>query len=238
MKTLQKTFHLLSLCLLSLLSISCSNDESSNNDVNLSIKAKATNTFNQSRNAINATVTISEFILNIKEIELEFDDDYNEIDTDGYVDSDDEIELQGPFELDLLSGTSNIISLEVPEANYEEIEFEFDKNTDASSNMFNKTIMIQGTIDSVPFVFWHDFEEEIELDYENEVTDITITAGLTEIIINFNLDAILNQVDITSAVDGDNNGTIEISPEDTDGNNDLANLLKEALKDAAELLDD
>ncbi len=236
MKTLQKTFFLLSLCTLLILSISCSEDES--NDDNLMIKAKSTNPFSQSRISSIGAVTISEFKLNIKEIELEFDDDYNEIDTDGFIDSDDEIELEGPFELDLLSGTSNIASLEIPEANYEEIEFEFDKNTDESSEMFNKTVKIQGTIDNIHFIFWHDFEEEIEVDFENELNDITISANLIEIVINFDLGTILNQVDMTSASDGDNNGTIEISPEDPDGNNELADLIKEALKNATELLDD
>lgn len=236
MKTLQKTFFLLSLCTLLILSISCSEDES--NDDNLMIKAKSTSTFSQSRiSSINA-VTISEFKINIKEIELEFDDDYNEIDSDGFIDFNDEIELEGPFELDLLSGTSNIASLEIPEGNYEEIEFEFDKNTNESSEMFNKTVKIQGTIDNIPFIFWHDFEEEIEVDFENEVNDITISANLIEIVIIFDLDTILNQVDLASASDGNNNGTIEISPEDLDGNNELADLIKEALKNATELLDD
>ena len=236
MKTLQKPFFLLSLCTLLIISISCSKDDS--NDDNLMIKAKSTSTLSQSRISSIAAVTISEFKINIKEIELEFDDDYNEIDTDGFIDSDDEIELEGPFELDLLSGTSNIASLEIPEANYEEIEFEFDKNTDESSEMFNKTVKIHGTIENIPFIFWHDFEEEIEVDFENEVNDITISANLIDIVINFNLDTILNQVDLTSALDGDNNGIIEISPEDPDGNNELADLIKEALKNATELLDD
>lgn len=236
MKTLQKTLFLLSLCTLLILSISCSEDES--NDDNLMIKAKSTSTFSQSRISSIDAVTISEFKINIKEIELEFDDDYNEIDSDGFIDFNDEIELEGPFELDLLSGTSNIASLEIPEGNYEEIEFEFDKNTNESSEMFNKTVKIQGTIDNIPFIFWHDFEEEIEVDFENEVNDITISANLIEIVIIFDLDTILNQVDLASASDGDNNGTIEISPEDLDGNNELADLIKEALKNATELLDD
>ena len=240
MKTLQKTVFLLSLTLLMLIGTSCTKDEV--NNPNLRIKASATNTFSQSRTAsrtaFNAEVTISEFKLNIKEIELEFDEAYFDVVNDSIIDSEDEIELQGPFELDLLTGTTNITSLELPEANYEEIEFEFDRSTDQSSDMFNKTVVIQGTIDTIPFIFWHDFEEEIEVDFENEITDITITSSLTEIIINFDLNAMLSQVDLSTAVDGNEDGTIEISPEGADGNNDLAELLKDQLKAAAELLDD
>jgi len=157
---------------------------------------------------------------------------------DNFIDSEDEIELQGPFELDLLTGTSNIASLDLPQADYEEIEFEFDRNIDQSSDMFNKTVVVQGTIDTIPFIFWHDFEEGIEVDFENESNDITVTASLTELIINFDLNAMLSQVDLSTAINGNEDGTIEISPDGTDGNSDLAELLKEQLKAVAELLDD
>jgi len=240
MKTLQKTVLLLSATSLMLLGTSCTSDEG--NSENLRIKASSTNTFSQNKRASksvdNAGFTISEFKLNITEIELEFDDEYYETTNDNFIDSDDEIELRGPFELDLLTGTTNITSLELPEASYEEIEFEFDKNTDASSDMFNKTVVIKGTINTVPFIFWHDFEEEIEVDFENEVTDIVVSESLTDVTINFDLNAMLSQVDLSSAIDGNGDGTIEISPEDVDGNKDLADQLKEKLKQTAELLDD
>jgi len=240
MKTFQKTVLLLSATSLMLLGTSCTSDEGS--DENLRIKASSTNTFSQSKTAAksvnNAEVTISEFKLNISEIELEFDDSYYETTNDNFIDSDDEIELRGPFELDLLTGTTNITSLELPKASYEEIEFEFDKNTDATSDMFNKTVVIKGTINAIPFIFWHDFEEEIEVDFENEVTDIVVSESLTDVTINFDLNAMLSQVDLSLAIDGNEDGTIEISPEDLDGNKDLADQLKEKLKAVAELLDD
>lgn len=240
MKTLQRTVLLLSATSLMLLGASCTSDEGTSE--NLRIKASSTNTFSQSKTAArtvnNAEVTISEFKLNISEIELEFDDSYYETTNDNFIDSDDEIELRGPFELDLLTGTTNITSLELPKASYEEIEFEFDKNTDASSDMFNKTVVIKGTINAIPFIFWHDFEEEIEVDFENAVTDIVVSESLTDVTINFDLNAMLSQVDLSLAIDGNEDGTIEISPEDLDGNKDLADQLKEKLKQTAELLDD
>ncbi|MGG6230450.1 hypothetical protein [Tenacibaculum sp. SDUM215027] len=240
MKTLQKTVLLLSATSLMLLGTSCTSEDGNNE--NLRIKASSNNTFNQSKlaskNVNNAEVTISEFKLNITEIELEFDDEFYETTDDNFIDSDDEIELRGPFELDLLTGITNITSLELPKANYEEIEFEFDKNTDESSDLFNKTVVVKGTINAIPFIFWHDFEEEIEVDFENKVTDIVVSESLTEVTINFDLNAILSQVDLSSAIDGNEDGTIEISPQDADGNNDLAELLKEELKTTAELLDD
>lgn len=240
MKTLQKTLIYLCISAVLITGISCSNDNEPNNTSNLVIKSKATLTPSQSRLMANAALEITEFKLNIKEIELEYDSEFENEDenADGYMDSEEEIELQGPFELDLLAGTSNIVTVELPEANYEEIEFEFDTNTDNTSDMFGRTVVIQGTIDSTPFIFWHDFEEEIEVDYEDGMTDISVTEGVNDVIINFDLDALLAQIDLTTATDNNADGTIEISPTDTDGNNELAEAIKEQLKETTELLDD
>ena len=52
------------------------------------------------------------------------------------------------------------------------------------------------------------------------------------------MDAILASIDLTTATDGNNDGLIEISPIDTDGNNGLANIIKNKIKDATDLYDD
>jgi hypothetical protein len=114
-------------------------------------------------------VVIESFKINIKEIELEFDDDHPLFAT-GSMASD--IELEGPFEIDLmLEGNAlvNVIAenVELPAAAYKEIEFEFDASENSISEMFMKTILVKGTIDGTPFIFWHDdsFDVEIEFDY-------------------------------------------------------------------------
>ena len=112
-----KTLHLKHLTFLLLFSIalftSCSDDNSSSsNDGQLTINAKATYSSNsnrmiQGRNA-NAEIALTKFKMNIKELELEFDDDYyddnddndssdddggNDYDDDGYYGYDDDFEL-------------------------------------------------------------------------------------------------------------------------------------------------
>lgn len=249
MKTLKKQtistlLAFFSICLM----FNCSDDDSNSDSTTLKIKARAS--FNQNRDlnrTVNATVDISEFKINISEIELEFDDDYEDIDDDtdydddGIVNYDDEIELLGPFELDILNNTSNIISIDIPQGNYEELEFEFEENENPNSSLFNKTILVTGTIDDVPFEFWHDFEDELEIDYDNSTQDISIENGVNAIIINFDLNNLFDATtgaDLSLATDNDGDGLIEINPNDNDGNTDLANAIKEAVKDVIDLLDD
>lgn len=196
--------------------------------------------------------TLNSFRVNFQEIELELEDldDQNEEtdddwDDNGFYDSDDDIELQGPFELDLLSANPiELVDIEVPNGVYEEIEFEFDKSEDQESDLFEKSMQMTGEIDGVPFVFWHDFEEEIEIDFEDSTQSIVIDNDENTVVINFDLTGIVGAagaVDLSNALDGNNDGTITISPEegdDTDGNQLIAEALKEAIKAQIELMED
>jgi len=100
---------------------------------------------------------------------------------------------------------------------------------------------LKGEINGVPFVFWHDFEEEIEIDYEDMNQSLVIDNNVNEVLINFDLNAVFGatgMVDISMATDDDGDGVIVISPLDQDGNNDLAEAIKEAIKAQIELMDD
>src|SRR5690625_7804491 len=87
-------------------------------------------------------------------------------------------------------------------------------------------MLLKGEIDGVPFVFWHDFDEEIEVDFEDSDQNLVIDNNEIDIVINFDLNAVLAMVDLTLATDNDGDGIITISPEDEDGNNDLAEAIK------------
>jgi hypothetical protein len=157
---------LLGLFCLTLASTSCSKDEAPTRD-NFTILARsnynATNRFTASN--ANATVVLTSFKINIKEIEFDMDDDFSS--GDGFYGDDDDIELRGPFELNLLNGTTEITSLNIPNGIYEEVEFKMAKNRTTGSAMYNKSIEISGNINGTPFVFWHDVEEDFEIDYED-----------------------------------------------------------------------
>lgn len=244
---------LLVLTLALILSSSCSNDEtdSSVGKLNISAKSSFTNLTGKSSSAnkMAGDIVIDDFRMNISKFELEIDleddnyeDDQNELwDDDGFYDYEDEIELMGPFELNLMSGQISFLNVDVPVGNYDELEFKFDVSTNSTSDLFGKSVLIQGTIDSTPFIFWHNFDDEVEVDFEDAQFDISVTQNAQGIIIDFDLGQILdsvNGVDLTLATDGNQDGTIEISPEDSDGNNELAEALRNKIKQYINLLDD
>lgn len=246
----RNTLFILTLALL--LGLSCSNDGTDPNAGKLSISANSTftNLTKSSRNRVAAGNTVIEdFKLNISKFELEVDieddnyhGDQNEHwDDDGFYDYEDEIELMGPYELDLMSGQIGFLNVDVPNGVYDELKFKFDVSTDPLSDLFGKSVFIQGTIDGTPFIFWQDFDDEVEVDFEDPQFDISVSQGAQGIVINFDLGQILdsvNGVDLTLANDGNQDGTIEISPEDPDGNNNLAEALRHKIKEYINLLDD
>ena len=73
------------------------------------------------------------------------DDDIYE-DDDGDYGDDDEFELSGMFELDLLSGYTNITSINIPNGVYEEVEFETTKSINLNSELINKSVLIKGEV--------------------------------------------------------------------------------------------
>ncbi|XLS30734.1 hypothetical protein ACJD0Z_07860 [Flavobacteriaceae bacterium M23B6Z8] len=244
-----------SLAITLLLFASCSND--SNDDitsergrVNLAANVIYDGTASASGRSLNASVLLSEFKVNLEEIEFEVDEDYyddhnsdsddddSDWDDNGTYDFQDDIELEGPFEIDILSGQVTFANFSLPNAIYEEIEFEFNKNQNPSSDLFNKTVLIRGTIDDIPFEFWTAFEEEFELDYEDASKDIVVDSDTNTIVITFNLDALISVIDFSAAKDGNEDGLIEIYNNDPDGNDNLADQIKNKLKDYIDLLDD
>ena len=176
-------------------------------------------------------VNFTKFLVNFKEIELELKDDF--------YNSDDDIELKGPWEIDLLSANNiSLVEIEIPNGIYEEIEFEFDKSKNPDSELFGKSMKLTGQIHGTPFIFWHDFDEDIEIDYEDSGRNLVIDNSSQEVVINFNLNAIIDMVDLSTATDNDGDGVIMISPTDKDGNNNLAKKMKQAIKAQIELMDD
>ncbi len=236
MKTKKITSILLGL-FITLIAVSCSKDENSGN---VALKAKATfNPLSPKTSVAQknlSTIIISSFMINIKEIEFEIDDDNDDQNENLYSD----LELKGPFELDLSSGnvSIDITSINLPLAVYDEIEFKLHKSVNELSELFGKSIQIKGELNGIPFVFWHNFEEEFEVDYVNNAVDVVVDGTSTSAIINFDLDAVFGStstIDFTGAKDGNGNGIIEINPNNDDGNASLADFIKNLLKDNCEL---
>lgn len=228
--------------------VSCSKDDSNSGSLAISAKADMTGliTKNFSTKSIAAEVVVSDFLMNIEKFELELDenehgDDNEHWDDDGFYNYEDDLELMGPFELDLTAGEISFLNVNAPNGIFEEIEFKFDKSTDATSDLFGKSILVKGTIDGTQFIFWHDFDDEIEVDFDEPTVDIVIQNNPNSLVINFDLSLLFNAasgIDLSNATDNNGDGTIEISPSDTDGNNELAHQLKDKFKTLIDLLDD
>lgn len=189
-----------------------------------------------------AVVVIESFKINIGEIELEFHDDQFISDSIGY---DDEIELKGPFEVDLIKNgdalvTTIVSNVELPPAGYEEIEFEFKKSKNSISEMYQKTVLVKGTINGVPFIFWTDEEFEVEIEFEDDV--YVDEATLAVVTVSFNIaslfDPAMGGINIAIATDGNGNGIIEIYDGDPDGNEELADRIEDRLDDIIEAFED
>jgi len=62
-----------------------------------------------------------------------------------------------PFELSLNSDVITVINVEIPVGEYEEVEFEMDRSTNPNSDLFQKSILMRGTISGTEFEFFHTF---------------------------------------------------------------------------------
>ncbi len=235
--------------------ISCSKEETSQGEGNLALSAKSTLNISESNksasssNKTNTGLVITDFLINLVEFELEidiedsnsYDDDNEQWDDDGYYDSEDEIELEGPFALDLMAGQISFLNVTVPNGRYEEMEFKINKSTDSSSELFEKSVLIKGTINDIPFIYWNDFMDEIEVDFEDPSMDVIINDASSSLVIDFDLSALFFDaagIDLSQAQDGNNDGVIEISPRDEDGNNELAQEIRNKMREIIDLLDD
>ena len=194
------------------------------------------------KNTLADGLVLESFKINIAEIELEFDDDDPLFNDTSY---ETEYEFKGPFEIELIRDGNPfeviiINDVDLPNAAYDEIEFEFDKNKNPNSAIYGKTMVIKGAIDGVPFIYWTDKELEMEIEFDELVhVDDVHNALLT---VSFDLDALFNPsfggIDITSAKDGNGDGLIEIYKNDPDGNSDLSGSIWNRIKHIIKAFED
>lgn len=186
------------------------------------------------KNIAETNVVIESFKINVAEIEIEFNSDDPMFETDSVAT---DYDLEGPFEIDLVKDGNAIEAtiannVELPTAAYEEIEFEFKESENSISDMYGKSILIEGTIGGTPFIFWAN--EEIELEIEFDETVQLDEANRAMLTVSFDLSKLFDisagGIDITGATDGNENGIIEIYPEDPDGNSDLSDSIWEKIE--------
>ncbi|WP_088341646.1 DUF4382 domain-containing protein [Robiginitalea sediminis] len=211
---------------------SCSKDES---EGSIRLRLQAVNPPSASAKA-NENVVFTDFKISIRDVVFKNDDDpSSNLDTD-------EIQFRGPYQIDLLNEgdalTQTIGTAPVPDGMYKELRFKFHKDEDlpATDDLYDKSIYIEGTIDGKPFVFWHDTSENLDV---GRSTGVQVTDGMVEFTVTFDMSqflSALNAIDLATAVDGNEDGLIEIYPNDQDGNQEIAQALKENIKATADII--
>ncbi len=232
---------------------SCSSDNSSSNNT-MKVSARASYTPGAARSSATsaAVVALTSFKINVREIEFKLADENGEDgehndgnedhgngddNHDGVYNGEDEVGLNGPWELDLLNQTAPITTVTIADGIYEEVELKLSKSLVATSPIYNKTVEIKGTIDGVPFVFWNDFNQQFSIDYHDAAQNLVVSNSSFDLVFNIDLNQVISQVDLSAAVDGNGNGVIEIGPNDTDGNNALAEELNNHIHHSCEMED-
>lgn len=185
---------------------------------------------------------LEKMFINIAEIEFEVSDDMED---KGYSD----IELKGPFAIDLLSEKASkgwtLATTNVPNGTYEELEFEFDvyngDNKDFA-DLVGNTIYASGKFDlgimEIPFTIKSDRELELELEYENK--PLVLDGDKSKVFIELNINAVLNDLlakalpdFITAEIEED--GSIII---DKNTNKNILEKFEDALEAAFEAIED
>jgi hypothetical protein len=231
------------LALLVLAICSCTNDSTSEGNVTLKASAVSSTgkTSLTARTAAASTVVITDFKINIGNIKFETDMDDMMHDKDPLHE---DIKLMGPFLLDLLDPnktlTQIITSVDIPNAQYEEIEFKFQKSM-VAGEMFGKTYLIKGTINDKPFIVWSDEDAELEMDFEDHNKDFTVTGNDMSLNIKIQLDALMLKLTTLAnqglLLDTDGDGVIEISTGFDDGHSLLGGECRDLLENETHLDD-
>ncbi|WP_299161308.1 DUF4382 domain-containing protein [uncultured Eudoraea sp.] len=225
-----------------LFSTGCSKDDNDDSRIRLSLNALNASVTNAKSNFFtgknNENVVFTDFRISIRDVVFKNDDDPNSnLDTD-------EIQFRGPYQIDLLSDgnalSQTIGDVVVPDGMYKELRFKFHKDEDlpATDKLFDKSIYIEGTIDGQPFVFWHDTSENLDV---GRSTGVKVAGTVINFAVEFDMSQFLSslkQIDLNQALDGNKNGIIEIFPNDEDGNRDIADDLKDNIKETADLINE
>ncbi|MBR8537891.1 hypothetical protein KDU71_20130 [Carboxylicivirga sediminis] len=236
MKVLRNLFVLtLGLVILS----SCNDDEGNANSSKVKVALKASQTVLKAGGETTAEpLSLETFQICLGEIEFDVNDDMEDMIPGGdsiYSD----IELEGPFLIDLLSADVitgiDLATAHVPNAVYEEIEFDFepyDKNEPAG--MTGNTILVKGSYEGTAFTIVSDEELELELEYTN---GYTLDGADSRLFIDLNLGQLktfVAAIDFASAVAGED-GSILISK---DKNKAILDQFEAAVENAFDIDED
>lgn len=186
---------------------SCSDDDSVDpSAAQVQLKMKATTSSSRivaTGRTTNAAITLRQALLGVTELEFDFLND------DGR--DDDDIEFEGNFVVDLISGTSNPdfgIASVIPGV-YDEIELDLEPILEGGNTIFiEMEYLADGA--SEPYIIEFSYRDDIEIEFERDAGFTLDGGSLSQYLVLLDLDDLFSSVDFSSAnVDGD--GTIRIN---------------------------
>ncbi|MBI1315407.1 DUF4382 domain-containing protein [bacterium] len=180
------------------LGTACSEDEKSDPVTGYSLSLKSGPALGKNQGKTQGTVVLNSAYAVLTEVELE-DEDSNGDDV--------EIDIEGEFTFDLLTGTSlpALPTASIPAGTYDELDIELgdDDNGNAVS------LYADGTRDGVSFEI--EVRGEVEFSMEDDVNGIVINANqTTPLTANMAIATVVDQLDWTGAV-ADGDGVVRIN---------------------------
>jgi hypothetical protein len=157
----------------------------------------------------------------------------------------DDIEAEGPYLINILSPEvldgMVLDSYSIPNAIYDEVEFEITRYRQSDNKtMTDRSIYLAGTINGNRFQYWTNLSTDIEIEFPDQ-GPVSLNGENIKLYIDISLGKIqanLEALNLTSAIDRNNNGCIEIGNNDTDGNTVLSRSLLKAITGCFDLDDE
>lgn len=127
--------------------------------------------------------------------------------------------------------STNIGSAVLPHDNYDRITLRLDRGQELAESdaMRNRSLFISGTVNNMILNVYTDVEEIITRNFNGGALNHN---GPQTIYLDVNMNTLFSGIDLTTAVDGDGNETIEIEPSNTDGNREIYNRMIDNLPNA------
>ena len=222
---------------------SCNKDDDNNTSrVNVALKTTTTQLKNAGTPEV-SPVDLTMFKLSIAEIEFDLTDDLEDQTTPEdkpYTD----IELEGPFVVDLKDAKSEAVventgidltSANVPNAVYEEIEFDIEPYQGTEhEDMVGKTFIVKGTFNNDNFIIEGSKELEFEIDYPK---GYTLDGTTSKLFIDLQLGKLIEtvvKIDFANTV-REEDGTILVNK---DKNTEYLEAIEKVLEDSFEVEED
>ncbi len=211
--------------------ISCNNDDPSSKSTfsiqQKTVLRKSSVNKQATSNAMVGTFTFSKVLVGVSKIKLETEFEMDDAETE------DEIEYNGPFEFDVLNGTSTpaVQPIEMAPGLYHELEFNID-NVLSSGNSIEVSGTFNDGVSDYQFEFTSTMEEEYEIENVNGI-DLNVNAT-TNFVLFLELEALFDGVDFSNIVIDEDN-VIRIN---SSSNSEIASLIENNLEHIMEFEDD